>query len=221
MKRNTYFGRNFRALAVVTLLALFPSRSEAHCDGLDGPVVKAARESLNDGKLEHVLIWVRESDEPEIRAAFNHVRTVRKLGKEARELADRYFFETIVRVHRAGENAPYTGLKPAGQKLPEAILLADKAVESGNVSPVLAQLNSQTTSRVNGLFKTLQEHRKFPEKDVTAGREFVKAYVEYIHAVEALHNSSVAGDHHAHQPSATTGEPDRAREQVANEHAHE
>ncbi|MGH8640573.1 MAG: DUF6448 family protein, partial [Burkholderiales bacterium] len=85
-----------------------------HCDTLDGPVVTLARKALETGNVNHVLPWVRPEDEPEIRRAFDHALAVRKLGCEARDLADRHFFETLVRVHRAAEGAPYTGLKPAG-----------------------------------------------------------------------------------------------------------
>jgi len=34
-------------------------------------------------------------------SAFDHALAVRKLGPEAQRLADRFFFETLVRVHRA------------------------------------------------------------------------------------------------------------------------
>jgi hypothetical protein len=42
---------------------------------------------------------------------------VRTLDLEAKALADRYFFETLVRLYRAGEGAAYKGLKPAGRDL--------------------------------------------------------------------------------------------------------
>jgi hypothetical protein len=92
-----------------------------HCDGLDGPVVSLARRALDAGNVNLVLPWVREQDEAEVREAFAHALAVRKLGGEAKDLADRHFFETLVRVHRAGEGAPYTGLKPAGRDLGPAI----------------------------------------------------------------------------------------------------
>jgi hypothetical protein len=46
-----------------------------------------------------------------------------------------YFFETRVCVHREGEGAAYTGLKPAGLDLGPDIPAADKALESGNPGP--------------------------------------------------------------------------------------
>jgi hypothetical protein len=121
------------ALLLGVALAIAPlPRALAHCDGLDGPVVQAARKALETGEVNLVLIWVQKPDEAEIKRAFDHAQTVRKLSAEARELADRYFFETLVRIHRAGEGAPFTGLKPAGRDLGPAIPAADNALRDGN-----------------------------------------------------------------------------------------
>ena len=107
------------ALSLTALAA--PSPAAAHCDSMDGPVVRAAREALAAGEVTGVLIWVRPEDEPQIRQAFDRTMKVRSQGGEARELADLWFFETLVRIHREGEGAPYTGLKPAGYEPPPGI----------------------------------------------------------------------------------------------------
>lgn len=135
MSRNR---RIFFAVAVLVAIAAFPaSPASAHCDGMDGPVVKAAQQALAKGDVDFVLIWVRKEDEAEIRRAFERASSVRKPGPEAQELADRYFFETLVRIHRAGEGAPFTGLKPAGRDLGPAIRAADRALQSGDVAPLV------------------------------------------------------------------------------------
>ena len=112
-------------LAFAALLS--PALARAHCDTLDGPVVVAARSALDSGQLNPVLAWVPAAGETEIREAFAKARAARKAGKEAREVADQWFFETVVRVHRASEGAPYTGLKPAGQVEP-AVAVVDQAI---------------------------------------------------------------------------------------------
>src|SRR6185436_13630003 len=109
-----------------------PARALAHCDGLDGPVVKAAQRALDTRNPAPVLIWVQDKDEREIRTAFEQTLAVRELSPQAKELADRFFFETVVRVHRAGEGAPFTGLQPAGRDLGPAIPAADKALDEGS-----------------------------------------------------------------------------------------
>ncbi len=93
-------------LVVLGLLVLMPSRALSHCDGIDGPVVKTAQKALESGNVNLVLIWVQKTNEVEVRKAFDQAMTVRKLSPEAKALADRYFFETLVRLHRAGEGAP-------------------------------------------------------------------------------------------------------------------
>src|SRR6185436_12937943 len=83
----------------------------AHCDTLDGPVVAAARQALDQNNPNLVLIWVSKDNESEIKTAFDKALAVRKLNPAAKEMADTYFFETLVRVHRQAEGAPYEGLK--------------------------------------------------------------------------------------------------------------
>ena len=106
----------------IALVAIFIGisayRAFAHCDSLDGPVIKEAQLALEKGDVRELLKWVTKEHEKDIRSAFAQSLSVRTKGKEARELADRFFFETLVRVHRAGEKAPYTGLKPAGIIVP-------------------------------------------------------------------------------------------------------
>jgi hypothetical protein len=103
-----------------------------HCDALDGPVVSAARDALAAGEIDLVLPYVPQEAEPEVREVFDRVLPVRGHGPEAAGIADRLFFETVVRLHRAGEGAPYTGLKPAGLPHGPALPLAEEAVATGS-----------------------------------------------------------------------------------------
>jgi hypothetical protein len=175
-----------------------------HCDGVDGPVITLARRALEAGKVNLVLPWVREQDEAEIREAFKHALAVRRLGGEARALADRHFFETLVRVHRAGEGAPYTGLKPAGRDLGAAIPAADRALEDGSIDKVVKLLNDAVRKGLHEHFHRAMEHKAFAPDDVKAGREYVAAYVPYIHYVERLWQaaSGAAQGHHAESEAA-------------------
>ncbi len=127
----------------------------AHCDTLNGPVVKDARIALKSGDIKPVLKWVQKKDEKEIETAFQKTLSVRSKGGEAKELADMYFFETLVRVHRAGEGAPYTGLKP-GEDVDPAVALADKALESGSVDKLVSAL---TKAMDNGIRKRFTHYR--------------------------------------------------------------
>jgi hypothetical protein len=174
----------------------------AHCDGLDGPVVKAAQKALETRNVAFALIWVQAKDEPEIRTVFEHTLAVRGLSPRARELADRFFFETLVRVHRAGEGAPFTGLQPAGRDLGPAIPAADRAIEAGSIDAVLTLLTETMQRRIREQYQEVLEAKSFKVDDVAAGRRFVNAYVEFIHSVERLYEASSTAAHgHFDEPT--------------------
>ena len=177
----------------LTLIA--PTRVLAHCDGLDGPVVKAAQRALDTRNVAFALMWVQATDELEIRTAFERTLAVRGLSPQAKELADRFFFETLVRVHRAGEGAPFTGLKPAGRDLGPAIPAADKAIEQGSVESVAKLLTTALQERLREHFNEIVSTGTFQAGDVAAGRAYVKAYVEFIHYVERVYEASIAVTH--------------------------
>ena len=191
----TNFSRLIAVAVGVGFFALTPARALAHCDGLDGPVVKAAQRALETRNPALALIWVQEKDEPEIRKAFEQTLAVRALSAQARELADRFFFETLVRVHRAGEGAPFTGLKPAGRDLGPAIPAADEAVRAGSVEPVRHLLTAAIQQRLREQFDEVMATKMFAPDDVVAGRAHVKAYVEFIHFVELLYDSTMKTPH--------------------------
>jgi len=174
-------------LALLATTVLTANLARAHCDGMDGPVVKAAEKALVEGNVNLVLIWVPAADEDAIKTAFQKTLAVRKLSPEARELADLYFFETLVRIHRAGEGAPYTGLKPAGRDLGPIIPAADKAIAEGSVDALLKLLPESGHTEAHELFEAVLAKNAFKLEDVDAGREYVAAYVSFIHAVERLH----------------------------------
>lgn len=127
--------KNIPRTPMVIVLFLLATTALAHCDTLDGPVVVSARKELHSSNITPALAWIRRDDEPEIRGLFSQVLTVRKAGGDPRELVDHLFFENLLRVHRAGEGAPYTGLKPAGQIKPP-VALADKAIAKGNINEI-------------------------------------------------------------------------------------
>lgn len=58
------------------------------------------------GNVNLVLIWVQKTDEDEVKKAFQKTLAVRKLNPQAKELADTYFFETLIRIHRAENGHP-------------------------------------------------------------------------------------------------------------------
>ena len=184
------------ALATVSLALLFAAGpASAHCDGEDGPVIKSAQQALDSGNVNRVLMWVQHTDEAQIKDAFRKALEVRQLNPSAKELADRYFFETLVRVHRAGEGAPYTGIKPAGRDLGPAVVAGDRALETGSVEPLAELLTRAMHKSVGGQFKDVIAKQNFKADDVAAGQEYVNAYVRYIHSVERIYEAAASPAH--------------------------
>ena len=195
----------FKTLLVVMLASaplVLPRTAAAHCDTMDGPVVKAAQVALKSGDVTPVLKWVPQADEAQIRAAFEQTLKVRALGPEAQALADNYFFETLVRIHRAGEGEPYTGVKAAGGEIEPGIALADQSLDTGSVDALIGEVTSDVAKGIRQRFTRAQEAGKHADDSVEAGRRYVAAYVEYIHYVEKIHEvlsgTASHADHEAH-----------------------
>lgn len=178
-----------------------------------------ARSALDKGDVTLVLKWVQKENEPEIRALFAKALAVRSKGPEAKELADMYFFETLVRIHRAGEGAPYTGIAPAGAVEP-VVKEADKALETGSVAALAKELAELVKSGVRKRFDQALARKKHAGESVAAGREFVEAYVEFVHYVEGLH--AMATDSRGHHEHAQPAEEQHAKPAKENptDHSH-
>lgn len=201
MMRRSKILSLLMAVAVLLMIEfLTHHKAFAHCDGMDGPVVEAAQQALETGNVNLVLIWVQKANEVEIKKAFQQTIAFRQLNPEAKELADTYFFETLVRIHRAGEGAPYTGLKPAGRDLGPAIPAADKALEDGSAEPLLKLLTETIQDGVREHFDHAIVKKNFDKDNVEAGQEYVRTYVEFVHYVERLYEAAKNPAHgHFHE----------------------
>lgn len=193
-------------LAALTLtVAALPARGRAHCDTLGGPVVSDARRAFEKGDVTPALKWVRRADERGIREAFRKALAVRGQGAAAKELAEGWFFETLVRVHREGEGAPYSGLKAAPAE--GAALEADRALDAGDVIGLVSALNSRVAKEIQARFERAKATRRRSGDSVAAGRKAVAAYVEFVHYVENLDRAAAGGGAHAeHAAGASAGE---------------
>jgi hypothetical protein len=164
-----------------------------HCDSLDGPVVTAARHALDAEKVDIVLPFVHADGEAEVRTMFDTVLPVRALGPEAHEVADRLFFETVVRVHRAGEGEPYTGLKPAGLSVGPVIPLAERAVETGSAEELATFLSSALRDELIQRLERVQTLDATKNHSIEHAREFVGAMLGFEvyshHVFQALQAS--------------------------------
>lgn len=146
-----------------------------HCDTLDGPVVKAARKALETGNVNLILPWVSKDGESEVRELFERALKVRAVGGRAAELADLWFFENVVRVHRAGEGASYAGLKPAGLDWGPVVPRAEKAIAEGDADEAIDFITGVVRDDLKERFARVEAHKGFDANEVSAAREYVQA----------------------------------------------
>lgn len=170
-----------------------------HCDSLDGPVVRAAQRALDAANVALVLAFVPQQAEKEIVDIFNKVMAARQSSAASAEVADRYFFETVVRLHRAGEGAPFTGLKAAGLDVGPVIPVAEKAIDSGNPAALEAALVTAVRQELADRFQHLQHLRARAQSGIAGARAYVTAMLGlqvWAHSVyQATKTTAHAGTH--------------------------
>jgi hypothetical protein len=162
---------------------------------MSGPLITEAISALGKAEVTPVLKWVQPASEQEIKAAFASTLAVRAKGPEAKQLADRFFLETLVRVHRTGEGAPFSGLKDTP---PEPIVaMADDALKKGSADDMILKISTHMAHALKEKFERALNAAKAKDTSVEAGRDFVEAYVAYMHYVEGVHDSIArTGSHH-------------------------
>ena len=178
------------------IAVLWAGSALAHCDTTSGPIIPEARAALNSGDVTPVLKWVKKENEAEIRAAFAKAVAVRSKGPEAKELADQYFLETLIRLHRAGEGAPYTGIKD--EPVAPIVALADKSLAQGSADDMIRRMSDHMAKGVKEKFNKALEAGKLKDKSVEAGRAYVEAYVAFTHYVEGIHAAIKSAGGHSH-----------------------
>ncbi|PTY00067.1 DUF6448 family protein [Opitutus sp. ER46] len=196
--------KRFLPRRAFTFFLLFPlvmaPLARAHCDTLSGPVVVEARAALAKGDVTPVLKWVKPAAEPAVREAFRKASAVRGQSAAVAELADTYFFETLVRLHREGEGEPFTGLKD--ETAEPGIAAADAALAAGSAAHLHHDLVARIKAVVDERFAAAQAARARADSSVQAGREYVAAYVAFMHLTEQLYalSNPTAAHAHGHAP---------------------
>lgn len=171
---------------------------------MDGPVVTAAREALEANDIDIALPYVGSDGEAEVRRAFEAVIGVRDQGEAVRDVADLHFFETIVRVHRAGEGAPYTGLKPAGLDHGPVIPVAERAIGTGSPGELIALLTSRLEDEVRKRFDRVMDLKAQDDGSVERRRDYVEAMLDlqvWSHGVHQAIGAKAHEHQHAHARS--------------------
>jgi hypothetical protein len=184
---------------ITQLLGSFVRTASAHCDTEDGPAVADGRRALETGNVNIALKWVHQADEPEVRDAFTRAAAVRDLSPEARDVADRYFLDVLIRIHRAGEGAGFDGIKPTGAHVPAQVVAADEALATGKIDPLRGLVAAERWDELERRFDRAVALKGFDIDDLTSARDFMEAYVAFFKYAEGHDHD----DHHDHQHAHT------------------
>lgn len=188
-------GIMFVALIMVLVL---PKKASAHCDTMDGPTAIDGKKALETKNINYALKWISPDYEEELLKIFELSIKVRSLSPEAQELADRYFLENLVRIHRAGEGAPFEGLKPSGIPIDEKVAAADKSIEIGNLSPLEGLVSHEEMHELEERFKKVVSLKDYDVNDVEAGRAYIEAYVSFFKFAEGEEHDHGHSSEHGH-----------------------
>lgn len=189
--------RMILTLSFFLLMLIFSTNiSSAHCDTMDGPLIKDAKIAIDKNSVNYVLKWVQQENETEIKEVFSLTMKVRKLNADAQNLADKYFFETVVRLHRSGEGVPFTGVKPSGIPIDEKILAADRSIETGNLFPLKELVPKEILPELEVRFNKAMSLKDFDVNNVAEGRAYIEAYVQFFKFAEGEEEEHVHNESH-------------------------
>src|SRR5690606_15466001 len=190
LKRS--FGKAMLLLGMIMFAFTIPTF--AHCDSYDGPVIQDALKALNQKDVSYVMKWIEKDQEAEITTLFNKTVALKNADTEIYSIVEKHFLETLVRLHRETEGAPFTGLKPACSTTP-IIQMADKSIENKDVNSLLTNLNKHIQKVVNEKYEKVNALSKVKDNSTTEGRAYVEAYVDYTHTLEAIEAALEHGGH--------------------------
>lgn len=188
-------------IVAVGIMAVSPLAAYAHCDTMDGPTVADGKKALESGNINYALKWVQPGYEKEITDAFNLSMNVKELSPEAKEISEKYFYDNLVRVHRAGEGAPFDGVKPHGTPIDEKVAAADKSIEAGNLSPLEGLIEEDKVPELEERFEKVMTLKNYDINNVEEGREYIEAYVKFFKFAEGEeeHANGAHGEEAVHK----------------------
>lgn len=177
--------KNLFSVALLSIMMLVSVSASAHCDSYDGPVIKEALRALDTNNVELVYKWISPEQEAEIAALFDKTYSLKDGDKDVYQIVERHFLETLVRLHRETEGASYTGIKPAGSMTP-LVEMADNSLANKDVDLIVEKVTNHLAEVIRERYAKAIELIKTKDMSPQKGREYVHAYVEYTHTLEAL-----------------------------------
>lgn len=156
----------------------------SNCDSMGGPVVKAAEMALEMENVNHILPYVNEDDENEIKSAFEKASFVRELNADAADLADYWFFETVVRLHLKGKNEPFHGLKSSKDDMSPIMRKAKMAMDEEDLTDLFEFLSAKLETEMRKRFMEVLNSKDCDFNEVDEAREYVNSVIEFVSYVD-------------------------------------
>lgn len=183
------------------MFLLAPVTADAHCDTMDGPAVKDAIKAMDSGNVNYALKWVQPKYEAEVSRAFRMSMKVKDINADTKNLAEQYFFEILLRDHRAGEGVAFDGVKPHGWPVDERVKAADQSIALGNLEPLKGLVEPDKWPELQRRFQKVMSLKDFDVNRVEEGREYIEAYVQFFKFAEGEdehHESHEHVEHYGH-----------------------
>lgn len=188
-------------LVAAGMFLLAPVTADAHCDTMDGPAVKDAIKAMDSGNVNYALKWVQPKYEAEVSRAFRMSMKVKDINADTKNLAEQYFFEILLRDHRAGEGVAFDGVKPHGWPVDERVKAADQSIALGNLEPLKGLVEPDKWPELQRRFQKVMSLKDFDVNRVEDGREYIEAYVQFFKFAEGEdehHESHEHVEHYGH-----------------------
>lgn len=188
-------------LVAAGMFLLAPVTADAHCDTMDGPAVKDVIRAMDTGNVNYALKWVQPKYEAEVSRAFRMSMKVKDINADTKNLAEQYFFEILLRDHRAGEGVAFDGVKPHGWTVDERVKAADQSIALGNLEPLKGLVEPDKWPELQRRFQKVMSLKDFDVNRVEEGREYIEAYVQFFKFAEGEdehHESHEHVEHHGH-----------------------
>ena len=194
--------KNIKKLGFITSFLIIGAftNANAHCDTMDGPTVIDGQKAMKENNINYALKWVQPKAEKELKEAFELSMKVKDLSPESKQISEKYFLGELVRIHRQGEDASYTGVKAAGTTIDKKVLAADKSIELGNLSPLENLIEKDKKAELKQRFDKVMALKNFDTNNLDAGRDYIEAYVKFFKFAEGEddHHKKETHDKKAH-----------------------
>lgn len=182
-----------------------------YCDAMDGPVATAARRAIETKDVREVLAWVPQASEEELTTAFDRTLTERDKSREAKDIADLWFIETVVRLHMPEEGLPFTGLKPEGLEEGPVYARAKRAIADERPELLVRYLQNVLDDEVRIRFREVLAHKGSHPNDTEEGRAYIRAFLEFTGFCQGVYDHVTTSLGHAHGMSIPMPRPEEQR----------